>query len=96
MIPFNKFKDTLFTSELYEKQFRHCKSDVHINGLENGRVYLTTTSSLKGAKVSDSHIDKIKYHAFAIVDYIHSPSGVIKYNPRTPDFLMPGYKIKIR
>ncbi len=46
----------------------------------------------------DSHLDKIKNNAFPMIDYIHSPveSSVIKYIPSTPDFLMPGYKIKIR
>jgi hypothetical protein len=100
MLPFNKFEDTLSTSQLYEKEFRHCKSDFTISELDDGRLSLTISTGRprNSAKIMDSHLNKIKNNAFPMIDYIHSPveSSVIKYIPSTPDFLMPGYKIKIR
>lgn len=100
MLPFNKFKDTLSTSDLYEKEFRHRRSDFHVNGIDHGRVWLTVASGRIGRKVklTDNHTDKLVCNHFPMVDYIHSPSEANKivYQPATPDVLMPGYKIKIR
>lgn len=100
MLPFNKFKDTLSTSQLYEKEFRHFRSDFHISGIDHGRVWLTVSSGKVGrtVKLTDNHVDKLKCNTFPMVDYIHSPSEAnkIMLHPSTPDVLMPGYKIKIR
>lgn len=104
MIRSDKFADTLSTSDLYEKEFRHCKSDYQIGGLEHGRVFFTVSTNKPGKsrKITESHTEKLVYEYWTMIDYIHAPSHApnekikIIAGPRTPDILMPGYKVKVR
>ncbi len=100
MINFDKFVNTLSTSHLYEKGFRHCKSDYIIDGLGHGPLFLNmSTNSPNTSRIfSKSHKEKIiGKDQWPMVDYIHSPtnSPKIRYNMPTPDILKPGYKVKI-